>query len=129
MMYRVFWLMVVLVGLMGSSTFAQDKPDSPASPSDIPVDQIQKESAQPEPPVPSTEPQATEQPAAPSEPAASPAAAADDAPQPVAEGTPVAQPDCGTPGCATVTVDPCAPRCRAGLFQRIRGLFSRRCCR
>ena len=116
---RLLVMAVALVLMISASGFSQEKKGSPASPSDISVDEIkkavQKKKAAAEP---AAEQKAEQGKAAASE---------KNAPQPVVEGTEVAQPDCqGDQESA------CNNGCQGGLggrlVTRLRELFGRCCC-
>ena len=129
MTQRILFMAVAASLFLGSSSFAQDKKESPASASDISVDQIKKASAKQEKGDAKTkDAKATDAKATDAK--KTDAKKADDkkdAPKPVMEGTAVAQPDCKESG-GCDKCDPCKKRCRGRLMGRLRGRFGRRCC-
>lgn len=128
---RILLLAVMAALMVGSQALAQDK-KSPASPSDIPVDQIKKEAGVQDKaaPKPNDTKPADPKPAVTKAPEKASQSNDDktDAPKPVAEGTVVAQPPCqSSTGCSSC--DPCGRRCRGQWLGRFRSLLGRRCCR
>lgn len=131
MTHRILLMAVAAILFLGSATMAQEKKDSPASPSDISVDQIKKATGAKD----ATKPAATQEKAKPAttqeaKPAATDAKktdAAKEAPKPVMEGTAVAQPDCQEKSDCS-SCDSCKRRCRGRIMGRLRGMFGRRCC-
>lgn len=123
MTHRILLMAVAAILFLGSATMAQEKKDSPASPSDISVDQIKKATGAKE----ATKPAATQEKAKPAATDAKKTDTAKEAPKPVMEGTAVAQPDCKEKSDCN-SCDSCKRRCRGRIMGRLRGMLGRRCC-